>query len=1229
MSLSALLAHARKEPVITRVLAHLRDSYNNGSSSASASEKETKETVVALPSPAAPLIIASLAVYSDRSPSLVVAPTSREAERLHRELSIFANWARVELFPAWETLPFERVSPSVKTMGQRLKCVSALSQEGSTRDRPLMVVTSVKALLQRMPDPRSLGEPVHLVLGEEVDRDWLLHWLIDHGYRREYQVEHHGEVAVRGGIMDIFPSTAPLPIRIELFGDEMDRLSEFDLSDQRSVGELSEAVLFGAREFLVDEQVKSAARRLEEQEPWGREVWERFSTGGCFDGMESWLPWLVDETYLLVDLLRSTGLVFMVDPDRIHDRAEEIVEEEDELVRAIMSTWGLESSRSVPRLHVDLEELRAKVVAPVVSLPPVPSAPGMQRVAVSDWEPILGNEERLAKQVKELLDQGFVLYLCASSPQVAVKLVSSMENLGVSSRFFVDDHSAPGNSTLSSASAARSSPPYPPVQQPEVGSSEQLDLTPLPQSRSRAHQQPEVGSSEQFVGVEVVVADLETGFVLPNIHVAVLTEFDITGKKRYQRPVAPKAVRRVDGFFDDLEPGSYVVHVHHGIGRYEGMVKRTVDGVVRDYLLLAYKGNDRLYVPVDQIELITPYSGGESPTLNRLGGSDWQRTRAKARAAVRKVAKELVDLYRARVSAEGHAFSPDTPWQREMEDGFGYVETEDQARAIEEVKSDMERPVPMDRLVCGDVGFGKTEIAIRAVFKAVQDGKQAAVLVPTTLLAQQHYQTFRDRFAEFPVRVEMLSRFLTPSQARRVEEGVATGEVDVVIGTHRLLSDSVHFANLGLVVVDEEHRFGVSHKEALKKMAIGVDVLTLTANPIPRTLEMGLTGIKDLSILTTPPAERQPILTFVGEMDEQAVSEAIRRELLREGQVFYVHDRVDDIEKVASLIAELVPQARIGIAHGQMEETALEKVMEDFATRELDVLVCTTIVESGIDIPAVNTLVVDRADRLGLGQLHQLRGRVGRRGQRAYAYLFYPRGVKLSEEAHERLRTIGEHTELGSGFKIAMRDLEIRGAGSLLGEDQSGHIAAVGYDLYVRMVNEAVNLAKGEIPPPVAEVTVDIPVEARLPSEYIEREDLRLEGYRRLASASTKDELDDIRAEWEDRFGPLPSPALRLLEVGLLRVEMKRAGIREVTAVPIHLRGSGQADFGVRMSPVKLSASARIRLKRLYNGALLKEDVVPPQLVLPLKKDQLTPLGLMDIISKLFPPLSTSGVAPV
>jgi transcription-repair coupling factor (superfamily II helicase) len=560
------------------------------------------------------------------------------------------------------------------------------------------------------------------------------------------------------------------------------------------------------------------------------------------------------------------------------------------------------------------------------------------------------------------------------------------------------------------------------------------------------------------------------------------------------------------------------------------------------------------------------------------------------RSAVREIAQELVVLYQRRVNAVGHAFGEDTPWQHEMEGAFPFVETPDQRTAIELVKGDMERNVPMDRLVCGDVGFGKTEVAVRAAFKAIQDGKQVAVLVPTTLLASQHANTFAERFRGYPIRVESLSRFLTNSQAKKVLAGVASGDVDCVIGTHRLLQEGVKFKDLGLLVVDEEQRFGVTHKEMMKKLKTNVDVLTLTATPIPRTLEMSLVGIRDMSLLQTPPADRQPILTFVGEDDERVSTEAIRRELLRDGQVFWVHNRVQSIEQRAQELRELVPEARIAVAHGQMDEGRLEQIVIDFWEGKFDVLVCTTIIESGIDMPTVNTLVVERADLLGLGQLHQIRGRVGRSGSRAYAYLFHPRDKVLSEDAYERLKTIGEATELGSGFKIAMRDLEIRGAGNMLGEAQSGHIAAVGYDLYCQLVTEAVSEMKGEdVPPIVPDLKLDVATNAYLPTDYVSKEESRLDAYRRLAAVTKQSDVADIRDEWIDRYGPLPEAALALIRVGELRAQCHRIGLRELVV----------ADGRARLLPVSLKASQQMRLTRIAKSSDWNEQTKQLSVTLP------------------------------
>ena len=1131
MSLASLPRLLRNEPALTQALGD-------------------PTGFVAVPESARALAIAALAQLGDKRPLVVACPTGTDAGQLYDDLVQYMPAGEVMLFPAWETLPFERVSPSVETMGHRMEVLWRLR---STERCPAIIVAGVRALLQRLGPGTAEADPIHVSKGAILDPDALMAQLIQFGYRREELVEHRGEVAQRGAIIDIFPSTADAPIRIDLWGDEVDRLTEFAVNDQRSTLDLAEALVFPARELIPTDAVRARAAALVATEPWGREQWERLAEGSLFDGMESWLPWLIDGDQLITDVLPATAKVALVEPRRMRDRANDLLAEEDDLARALAGTWARDATKTFPRLHANTDRLLADGQA-MWTLSNVPETPDSPMVNAMGWGPVVGDGEGLAARLRELLTEGFTIVVAADGDGSAQRLGSLLLDRGL----------------------------------------------------SFTHVGPDAKLTRP--GGYISVSPLHRGCSVPAAKLAVVAEADLTGRRRAHRAARPRK-RQGTGLFEDLKPGNYVVHYQHGVGQYEGMVKRTIGGTERDYLLLKYKGGDKLYVPSDQIDSLRQYVGGETPVLHRLGGSDFAKAKSKVRSAVREIAQELVVLYQKRVNATGHAFGMDTPWQHEMEQAFPFVETPDQRKAIDDIKVDMERAFPMDRLVCGDVGFGKTEVAIRAAFKAIQDGKQVAVLAPTTLLATQHGNTFADRFAGYPIRVEVLSRFLTNKEAKKVIEGLKTGEIDCVIGTHRLLQDGVVFKDLGLLVVDEEQRFGVQAKEAMKKMKHNVDVLTLTATPIPRTLEMSLVGIRDLSLLQTPPADRQPILTFVGGYDERVAVEAIRRELLREGQVFWVHNRVKSIDMAASRLRELVPEARIAIAHGQMDEGSLEQVVVDFWEGRYDVLVCTTIIESGIDMPTVNTLVVERADLLGLGQMHQLRGRVGRSGSRAYAYLFHPPEARLSEEAYERLKTIGEATELGSGFKIAMRDLEIRGAGNLLGESQSGHIAAVGYDLYCQMVTEAVGEMKGEPPPKVvSELKLDVPTDAFLPTDYVAKEELRLEAYRRLAAVTTAAEVSDIRSEWEDRYGPVPAAAEALLAVGSLRAECNRLGLRDVQIV-------GQQ---ARLGPLSLKFSEEMRLRRLSRDSIYKED--QQQVVVPFKRGADPAVFLVNFLQQLIPP---------
>ena len=1091
-----------------------------------------------------PLLLSGLAQRTNDEIVVVATPTGLMAGQLHDDLVAFLPERDVALFPAWETLPFERVSPNVETMGKRLEVLWRIKN-----DRPKIIVTGVRALLQHLSN--TVVEPLVVKQKTQVDMDELIVTLARFGYRREELVEHRGEFARRGSIIDVFPSTSDTPVRIDLWGDEVDRLTAFNVNDQRSTEDLDTVQIFPARELIINSDVATRAQDLIAKEPWGQENWERIAQGATFDGMESWLPWVATDSEVLTSVCAKAAPlhIVLIEPRRMRDRARDLIAEEDDLARALASTWSRDPDQKYPRLHSEIESFLENTNAEsIISLSPVADSPRATSIETSTWGQATGDTEALANRILRLVTKKFRVVIAADTKSSA-------------QRFF------------------------------EVLTLEGVTVRSLEQNPS----------SISSPGVSIVVAPLHNGCIINAHDLALITESDLTGRRRTHRHTKP-VKRSSSSIFEDLKPGDYVVHHVHGVGRYLGMSKQSMGGVERDYMQLQYN-NGNLYVPTDHIDAIRQYIGGETPTLNRMGGSDFARAKARVRSAVREIAQELVVLYQRRVSAAGHAFASDTAWQHEMEAAFPFVETPDQRIAITDTKSDMEREVPMDRLVCGDVGFGKTEVAVRAAFKCIQEGKQVAVLVPTTLLASQHGITFGTRFAGYPIRVEVLSRFLTAAQAKQVLKGLESGQVDCVIGTHRLLQEGVKFKDLGLLVVDEEQRFGVQHKEQMKQLKTNVDVLTLTATPIPRTLEMSLVGIRDLSLLNTPPADRQPILTFVGEEDDRVATEAIRRELLRDGQVFWVHNRVRTIEDRAQELRELVPEARIIVAHGQMDEAKLERAVQDFWEGKYDVLVCTTIIESGIDMPTVNTLVVERADLLGLGQLHQLRGRVGRSGQRAYAYLFHPRDRALSETAYERLRTIGEATELGSGFKIAMRDLEIRGAGNLLGEAQSGHIAAVGYDLYCQLVTEAVAEMKGEAPQIPVELKIDVPITAFLPNSYVAKEELRLDAYRRLVAVKTHADVQDIKAEWEDRFGELPDPAKSLLMVGALRAECHRIKIREIVV----------SDNRARLSPITLKASEAMRLVRLSPSANYREQTNELNIAIPRGEEPATYLvGFMQ-----------------
>ena len=1115
-----------------------------------------------------------LAALAGRSagPRLVITSTAREADDLAAALGCLLDEDRVATFPSWETLPHERLSPRSDTVGRRLAVLRRLRHPDpdDAHYGPLsVVVASVRAVLQPIATGLADLEPVALRVRDERPLTEVVEALAAAAYVRTDLVERRGEFAVRGGILDVFPPTEEHPVRVDLFGDTVEEIRWFKVADQRSLGPAEHGLWAPpCREILLTDDVRARAAELAGQLPGVADMLGKVAEGIAVEGMESLGPALVDGMESVLDVLPDDAGVLLMDPERVRARAHDLVATSEEFLQA---SWA--NAAAGNEVPVDLEgvlgtashwtlaearEHALDVGLPWWTLTPFAVDAELDEIAASSS----AMEDAVAHDHVTLRVPAEEPPRFRGNTDQAVEVIRGWSTAG--SRVLI--------ATDGSGLAQRVT---------EVLGEAEVPVRQL---------DPAAGADALTPGVvAVTTAAVGTGFVAAQDGLAVLAEADLLGTSgsggstRDMRRMPSKRRKQVDPL--QLRPGDYVVHEQHGVGSFVEMIQRTVQGATREYLVIEYAASrrghpgDRLFVPTDQLDQVSRYTGGESPTVNKMGGSDWQKTKSRAKRFVKQIAGELIRLYSARMATQGHAFAPDTPWQRELEDAFAHVETPDQLSTIDEVKADMEKPVPMDRLVCGDVGYGKTEIAVRAAFKAIQDGKQVAVLVPTTLLVQQHLSTFSERYAGFPVTVRSLSRFQSDREAQEVLAGLADGSIDLVIGTHRLLGTEVRFKDLGLVVVDEEQRFGVEHKEQLKAMRTAVDVLAMSATPIPRTLEMAVTGIREMSTLATPPEERHPVLTFVGPAEDKQVAAAIHRELMREGQVFYVHNNVSTIERTAAKIREMVPEARVETAHGKMGEHRLEQVVLDFWERRFDVLVCTTIVETGLDISNANTLILDRADRFGLSQLHQLRGRVGRGRERAYAYFLYPPDKPLTETAHDRLQTIAANTDLGAGMQVAMKDLEIRGAGNLLGGEQSGHIAGVGFDLYVRMVGEAVADFKGEGGQAPAEVKIELPVDAHLPHEYIPGERLRLEAYTKLAQAGDEDELAEIVAELVDRYGELPEAVVNLVEVARLRILVRAAGLTDVV-------GQGQQ---VRLAPVSLKESQQLRLQRLYPRSLYKE----------------------------------------
>lgn len=1131
---------------------------------------------------------------------LVITATSREGESVRSSLAPYLDGAEILEFPAWETLPHERLSPSAETVGRRLRALRRMHDWAAAGERhPLVVVASVRAALQPLADNLAELAPIELVAGGRgYDLAELSHELVDLAYARVDMVARRGEFAVRGGILDVFPPTADHPVRVEFFGDEVEELRAFSVADQRSLPDVVERVsLSPSRELLLTPAVRQRAREMVHEFPSLSGLLEKVAEGIPVEGMESLAPALLERLVPLAHYLPAGTAVAVLQPERVTGRAVSLAETNREFLGAAWSAATAGADAPIDLAAGDFHTVRefreavlfsrpgepdprrvwwtfssfdigdaAEVVAASSSAAAAEAAAGTAseyvRVAANAMPSFAGNVAGAVDHAAERLRDGWSLVVASAGHGLVERARDVLAEAGLAARI--------------------------------------VDAVP----------------AELDPGVAYLVqADAARGFEVPEAKLGLISEAEFYGRAagydpRQNKKLATRRRNVVDPL--QLKAGDFVVHQTHGIGRFIEMVQREVatgsrptgpsrtagiqqaPTAVREYLVLEYapskrgQAGDRLYVPTDQLDLLSRYVGGEAPSLSKMGGSDWAQAKGRARKAVREIAVELVKLYSARMAAKGHAFGPDTPWQHELEEAFPFTETPDQLQTIDEVKADMQRPIPMDRLLAGDVGFGKTEVAVRAAFKAIQDGKQVAMLVPTTLLVKQHLETFNERFAGFPVHVRALSRFQTDKEVRETVAGLADGTVDMVIGTHRILTEQVKFKDVGLLIIDEEQRFGVEHKDALKKLKTNVDILAMSATPIPRTLEMAVTGIREMSTLATPPEDRHPILTFVGPYSQQQVAAAIRREMLREGQVFFVHNRVSSINRVAAQLAELVPEARIAVAHGQLNEHVLEQIVVDFWERRFDVLVSTTIIETGLDISNANTIIIDRADKYGLSQLHQLRGRVGRGRERAYAYFLWDPQKPLSETAHDRLSTIAANNELGSGMQVALKDLEIRGAGNLLGAEQAGHIAGVGFDLYLRMIGEAVSAFRGDVAEGQTELRLELPVDAHIPEDYVDSERLRLEAYQKLSAASgpaaKEGQIDAVLDELVDRYGTPPEAVKHLIAVSRLRRQAQLAGLSDVIATGSKLR----------IAPANIPDSRRVRLERLYPGAkhFAQNDVI-------------------------------------
>lgn len=1023
------------------------------------------------------------------------------------------------LYPAKDFIFFSADVHGNLMVKQRLEVIKRLIEKQNTT-----IITTIDGLMDKILPLEVFEENVlQFCEGEAIDLDTVKESLIKLGYERLEQVDMAGQFAIRGSILDIFPLTEEVPYRIDLWDTEIDSIRTFDTESQRSIDRLNQVKIYPASEFILNEKNigEGVSKIREEEKKYEASLRKQMKTeeahriktitnefleqiGITLQGLslDSYVNYFFEKTVSLLEYFGDNTIFFLDEPSRLSERCETVEAEfQESMIHRLEKGYLLPSQTNVlagsKELFAGIQKKKSVLFTTLEQKVKSLDVSSNYHIDVKNINPYHNSFELLVKDLKQYKKAGYSTLLLSGSRTRAARLAENLRENELTA-FYTDD------------------------------------------------------TDRELKPGEIVVqfGNIHKGFEYPLIKFVVITESDIFGAEKKKRRKKTTYEGRKIQSFTELNIGDYVVHENHGLGIYRGIEKIEVDKIAKDYIKIEYGGGGNLYILATQLDIIQKYAGADAkkPKLNKLGTQEWIKTKTRVRGAVKDIAKELVELYAVRQAKEGFQFNIDTVWQREFEELFPYDETDDQLTAIEATKRDMESKKIMDRLICGDVGYGKTEVAIRAAFKAIQDGKQVVFLVPTTILAQQHYNTFTQRMKDFPVRVELLSRFRTPAQQKKALVDLKKGFVDIVIGTHRVLSTDVEFKNLGLLIIDEEQRFGVTHKEKMKRLKENIDVLTLTATPIPRTLHMSLIGIRDMSVLEEPPVDRVPIQTFVMEYNDEMVREAINRELVRGGQVYYVYNRVNNIDEIANQIAKLVPEATVSFAHGQMSERQLERIMYDFINGDIDVLVSTTIIETGLDISNVNTMIIHDADQLGLSQLYQLRGRVGRSNRTAYAFLMYKRDKMLKEIAEKRLQAIREFTELGSGFKIAMRDLEIRGAGNILGAEQHGHMEAVGYDLYCKMLNEAVQVMKGVDIPDDFETTVELDADAYIPPTYIKNEYQKLDIYKRIAGIETQDEYEDMQDELMDRFGEMPKSVVNLLSVALMKSLAHKSYITEVSA---------------------------------------------------------------------------------